>query len=340
MATASTRGKNVRPSPMFPMFVWQEALFDWGLPLLLGGGIAVVVLLSLLDEIAPTTGVSALGFLLLLLVIFFPLKIALSSAVEPRIKALILGFSLVWIGITCAQLYFAIFVGSLAGGGAVAVDSGAMTLPFGEQGTIYDLVVEGNFAAATGDVGREASYVLSLEKDGKKIQEFTGVLSERSVRQRLGRRGSTTSHQLHNHVLHSFVSPGEGTYQLTAVRIDPQLTPTLSVFLYRDTYPEKTFWLLSVLLLVGAYIGEVLLAGQEVPLVLVTAIALIFVITFRNLGVPPHAYRDLVGAAMIAAIAGPLVGWIFRIVADVLGKSLGFSRLKPAAASVGKGPKK
>jgi hypothetical protein len=135
------------------------------------------------------------------------------------------------------------------------------------------------------------------------------------------------------------VSPGEGTYQLTAVRIDPQLTPTLSVFLYRDTYLKKTFWVLSALLLIGAYIGEVLLAGKEVPLVLVTSVALIFVLIFHNLGVPPHSYRDLIGAAMIAAIAGPLGGWIFRVVADAIGKSFGFSRFKPATVSGGKGKK-
>jgi hypothetical protein len=82
---------------------------------------------------------------------------------------------------------------------------------------------------------------------------------------------------------------------------------------------------------------EVMLAGQEVPLVLVTAVALIFVLTFRNLGVPPHNYRDLIGAAMIAAIAGPLVGWVFRLVADAIGKSFGFARLRPAPASAGKG---
>jgi len=339
MATASTRGKNVRPSPPFPMLIWKEALFDWGIPLLLGGGIAVVALLAILSKIAPTSGVTALGCLLLLLIVFFPLKIALSGAGESRLKALILGFSLVWIGITCAQLYFAIFVGSLAGGGSIATEGVAMALPLGEQGTIYDLVVEGKFAAAAGDIGREAGYTLSLEKDGKKIQEFTGVFSERSVRQRLGRRGSTTSHQLHNHVLHSVVSPGEGTYQLTALRIDPQLAPTLSVSLYRDIYPEKTFWLLNVLLLIGAYIGEVLLAGQEVPLVLVTTVALIFVFTFRNLGVPPHSYRDLIGAAMIAAIAGPLGGWVFRIIADAVGKSFGFSVNRPAPAAKGKGKK-
>lgn len=337
MATASTRGKNVRPSPMFPTFVWQEALFDWGIPSLLGGGIAVVALLGILNEIATTTGVPLLGFLLLLLVLFFPLKLALSGTVEPRLKAFILGFAVVWVGITCAQVYFAVFVGSLAGDGSVAAGGAAMALPLGEQGTPYDLVVEGNFASAAGDVGREAGYTLALEQDGKKIQEFTGVFSERSVRQRLGRRGSTTSHQLHNHVLHSFVSPGEGTYQLTAVRIDPQLTPALSVSLYRDTYPKKIFRLLSVLLLIGAYVGEVLLAGKEVPLVLVTAVALVFVLTFRNIGVPPHSYRDLVGAAMIAAIVGPLGGWIFRVVADVVGKSFGFSRPKPAAVSGGKG---
>jgi len=339
MATASTHGKNVRPSPLLPMFQWQDALLNWGIPLLLGGGIAVVALLGILDEIAPTTGVTVLGFLLLLLIVFFPLKTILSGTVEPRLKALALGFSLVWIGVTCAQLYFAIFVGSPAGGGSVAADGVAMPLPLGKQGTVYDLVVEGNFAAAAGEVGREAGYTLLLAKDGQKIQEFTGTFSEHWSRQRLGRRGSTMSHQVHNHKLDSFVSPGEGTYQLAAVRIDPQLMPTLSVALYRDTYPEKTFWLLSVLLLIGAYIGEVWLTEKEVPLVLVTAVALIFVLTFRHLGAPPHSYRDLVGAVMIAAIAGPLGGWLFRVVADVVGKSLGFSRPKPALVSKGKGKK-
>jgi hypothetical protein len=321
------------------MFQWQDALLDWGIPLLLGGGVAVIALLGILDEIAQTTGVTVLGFLLLLLLVFFPLKTMLSGTVEPRLKALTVGFSLVWVGVTCAQLYFAIFVGSLAGGGSVAADGVAMPLPLGEQGTVYDLVVEGNFAAVAGEVGREAGYTLLLAKDGQKIQEFTDVFSEHWSRQRLGRRGSTMSHQVHNHVLHSFVSPGEGTYQLTAVRIDPQLTPTLSVSLYLDIYPEKTFWLLSAFLLIGAYIGEVWLTEKEVPLVLVTAVALIFVLTFRHLGVPPHNYRDLVGAVMVASIAGPLGGWLFRVVADVVGKSLGFSRPKPALVAKGKGKK-
>src|SRR5262249_56191153 len=105
MATASTRGKNVRPSPMFPTFVWQEALFDWGIPSLLGGGIAVVALLGILNEIATTTGVPLLGFLLLLLLIFFPLKLALSGTVEPRPQAFILPLAVVSLAITSAQVH-------------------------------------------------------------------------------------------------------------------------------------------------------------------------------------------------------------------------------------------
>ena len=337
MATVSTRGKSPRPSQPLLMLLWQEALLDWGIPTLLGAAIAIVALLAILDQVAPTAGVLALGFLLLLLVVFFPVKVALTGAIESRLKALTLGFSLAWIGITYAQLYFAVFVGSLVTGGAVAADGTAMALPLDQQGTAYDLVVEGSFTAATGEVGREAGYNLSLEKDEQKIQDFIGVFSEHWARQRLGRRGSTTSHQLHNHSLHRLVSPGEGTYRLTATRVDPQLTPALSVSLYRDIYPEKTFWLLSVLLLLGAYVGEVLLVEKEVPFVLVTVAALVFVLTFRNLGVPPHGYRDLVGAVMIAAIVGPLGAWLFRAVADMVSKSLGFSRPKPALAAKGKG---
>lgn len=67
-----------------------------------------------------------------------------------------------------------------------------------------------------------------------------------------------------------------------------------------------------------------------------TAVALVFILTFRNLGVPPHSYRDLVGAAMVAAIVGPLGGWLFRVIADMMGKSLGFSPSRLVSTARGK----
>jgi hypothetical protein len=212
-----------------------------------------------------------------------------------------------------------------------------MTLALDQQGTAYNLVVEGGFVALAGEAGREAGYTLSLEQDGREVQEFHGVFSEHWSQQRLGRRGNTTNRHLHTHVSHPFRSPGEGSYQLTVARIDPQLSPTLSITLYRDVYPAKTFWALSFLLLIGAYIGEVFLAGKEVPLVLATTVALVFVLAFRSLGVPPHSYRDLVGAAMVAAIIGPFVGWFFRAIADAASKGLGLAVSRPAPATRGRG---
>ena len=75
-----------------------------------------------------------------------------------------------------------------------------------------------------------------------------------------------------------------------------------------------TWW--TVLLLIGAYVGEVLSGEDTAPFVLVTASALAFVLIFLNLGVPPHSYRDLVGAVMVAGVTGPVGGWIFRVIAD------------------------
>lgn len=330
MPTASTRNKNVRSTRSMILIPWRKVLLDWGIPILLGGALAVVTILVFLNQVAPAPSILVLGVSLLLLIVFFPVKAALSGGGEARLKMLVVGFGLALIEVTCVQLYFAIFVGESIINGAVAVDGEAMKMSLDKLGTAYELVVEGSFAAAAGQVGREAGYVLTLEKDEQKIQEFAGVFSERWGRQRLGRRGSTTTHQIHNHSLHVFSSPGEGVYQLAATRVDPQLSPALSVFLYRDTYPEKTFWLLSALLLIGAYVMEVLFAAREIPFVSVTAAALVFVLTFRSLGVPPHNYQDLIGAVMIAAIVGPLGGWIFRIIANLVGKSLGFSRPKLA----------
>jgi hypothetical protein len=280
-----------------------------------------------------------LGCLALLLVGFLLFKPLLTSAVESRIKLLTWGFALVWVALTGAQFYSAIFVGQEITAGAVTTESGGLELPLGAQGIVYDLVVEGNFASTAGEGGREGGYTLQLEKDGQKIQELPGRFSETLARQRLGRRGSTTTRRLHNHVLHPLVSPGEGTYRLTVTRVDPQLAPSLQIALYRDTYPEKTYWVLSFLLLVGAYIGELWHAATDAPIVLVTTAALTFVVTFRNLGVPPHSYQDVVGAFLVAALAGPIVGWLFRTLADLVAKNMGIIRPKPAVATAGKSGK-
>jgi hypothetical protein len=334
MATASSRGKETRSAALSIVPLWKSFLFDWGFPLVLLSACALVVLLGVFGQIAPPTGVFTLGCLLLLGLGFFFFRSVLLDAAVDR-KAVAWGFALIWFGITGIPLYFAVFVGQEITHGEVSLGGGGMQLSLGAQGAVYDVVLEGNFATTAGEAGREASYYVVLEKDGQKIQDFAGAFSERLSRQRLGRRGSTTTRQVHNHILHRLVSPGAGAYFLKVVSIDPQLTPRLTVTLYNDTYPEKTFWILSVMLLIGAYVGEVLYGDDVAPFVLVTASALAFVLIFRNLGVPPHSYRDLVGAVMLAAIIGPVGGWGFRVIADGLSRSLGFSRHKAAVATSG-----
>jgi hypothetical protein len=330
MATASTPSKNARTAAHLTFLLWQEALLSWGIPLLLVGTIVVTALLGMFNLIAQATSVATLGCLLILLVGFFLFRAVLTDTVSPRVKILTWAFAFAWICITWIQVYSAVFIGQEIFSGVVSVGGGGLALPLGAQGTLYDLIVEGNFATVATGVAREANYHLTLARDEQKVQDFTGVFSEHWTRQRLGRRGSTTSRRFHNHVLHALRSPGEGTYRLTAVHIDPQLTPSLHITLYRDTYPEKTFWLLNVILLLAAYIGERLPRKKETPLVLVTAVVLTFVLIFRNLGVPPHSYQDLIGALMIAAIIGPLAGWIFRVIADVVSRGLGFSKHRVA----------
>jgi hypothetical protein len=340
MATASTRGKNPRSAQPVTLLLWQDALVEWVIPVILISALVTVSLLGAFEQIPHTTGVLTLGCLLLLLVAFLLFKPLLMEVTATQLKALTWAFAAVWVLVTCIQLYAAIFVGEEIGQGGISTEGAGLDLTLGAPGTVYDLVVEGNFANASGEGGRAGGYLLLLTKDGQKVQEFSGTFTETTARQRLGRRGSTVTHRLHNHVLQPLVSPGEGAYHLTLTRIDPQLSPTLQVALYRDTYPEKTFWLLSVLLLIGAYIGEIWYAAAEPPLVLVTAAAVTFVLTFRHLGVPPHTYQDIIGAFMVAAILGPIIGWIFHVVADIIAKKLGYTRLNPVSAVGGKGGKR
>lgn len=319
MATISTR-RGKRPAQSLVWLLWQEAFFGWGLPAILIGGIVCFALLGAFEQIAQTTGVLTIGGLLLVLICFFLFKPLLTNPFETKFKLFAWGLTLFWLAITCVQFYSSIFVGRQIMSSSITKDSNGLELSLGKLGTVYDLVIEGNFPTATGQEKREGGYTLFLEKDGQKLQEFTGNFSDTPSRQRLGRRGSTTTHRLHNQNLHPLISPGEGSYRLTVARIDPQLTPTIQASLYRDAYPQKTFWLLNVLLLIGAYIGETWQATLDIPLVLVTTSALTFVVTFHNIGVPPHSYQDIIGAFLIAALAGPLIGWLFRFLTGMIVK--------------------
>lgn len=323
MATASTRKKTTRSVQPLTRLLWQDALLEWGIVATLLGALLCFVLLGIFEFIAQTTGVVAIGWLLLSLIGFLLFKPVFMRPIEEHLKLWTWGFAAVWLILTCVQFYAAVFVGQEISTGTVTTESAGVDLPLGARGTVYDLIVEGNFAAAAGTGRREGSYNLRLEKDGQLVQDLSGTLSETLGQQRLGRRGSATTRRLHTHVLHPLISSGEGTYHLTAIRVDSQLAPALQVSLYRDTYPQKSFWLLSALLLVAAYVEELWHAATEAPLVLVTSAAMAFVSLFHHLGVPPHSYQDIIGAVLVAAIVGPLLGWVFRVVADVVAKRLG-----------------
>src|SRR5262245_40541702 len=163
MATASTRGKNTPSAQPLALLMWQDTLVNWGIPLLLIGAAILIVVLGAFAQIASPTGISTLGCLLLLLIGFFLFKPLLVNTAESRLKLFTWGFAVAWLLITCTQLYFAVFVGQELTSSSLSPDSGGMTLTLGAQGTVYDLVVEGSFAAAVGEVGREAGYSLELK---------------------------------------------------------------------------------------------------------------------------------------------------------------------------------
>jgi hypothetical protein len=325
MATVSMQKEDGRPRRSLTWLLWQEALLSWGIPLLLIGAMAVMATLGFFDLIGQIVGVAVLGWLLLLVVAFFTFRAALTGVPQSKLKTWTVGLSLVWIILTVFQFSYTIFARQRIATETVGPETTA-TLALEGGGAAYDLVVEGTFVPMAGETARQAGYQLVLEKDGTSIQTLTGTFSEQWVRQRLGRRGSTRSLQVHNHVLHHLQNGAGGTYRLKLVSLDPQLQPSLQISLYRNTYPQKTFWLLDAFLLLGAYLLETLVAAQEVPLLLITATILAFLMTFQNNEIPPPSYRHLIGAALIAVIAGPLGGWGFRLVANSVRR--GLSRLR------------
>ena len=334
MATTLSSGRGSHPAASLSFLLWQEALISWGIPLILIGTIGVFAVLGGLAVISQSTGILAIGCLVLVLLLFFLLRGLLTSTADPRLRTWVPILSVGWLAITCAQLYFAVFVGHQIFTGSVTTEGESASFSLETQGTPYELVVAGNFVEGQPGSAREASYSVLLEKEGKPVQEFTGVLSEHWGRQRVGRRATAPVRQLHDHALHPFISPGEGNYVLKAGHIDAQLSQPLTVFLYHDTFPQKTFWMLSAMLLLGAYILETVIGKKEQGFLLGTAGAVAFVLIFPYSGTPPHTYQNLIGAAMIAVFLGPLGGWIFRLVADVIWKKMS-RKNKTSAAPLG-----
>jgi hypothetical protein len=321
MATPLSSGKRTRSSSL-SFLLWWEAFIGWGIPLILVGTLGVFAVLGGLAVIAQSTGILAIGCLILVLLLFFLLRALLPGTVEPRLRTWVPIMGVGWLAITGLQLYFAVYVGNQVFTGAVTTEGESAAFSLEAPGSRYDLVIAGNFVPGQPGSSREAGYKVLLEKEGKVVQEFAGVLSEHWGRQRVGRRATAPVRQLHDHELHPFVSPGEGSYVLKSERIDAQLAQPLTVLLYRDTFPQKTFWVLSALLLLGAYWLEKATGEKEQGILLGTATAVAFVMTFSHSGAPPHTYQNLIGAAMIAVFIGPVTGWIFRLVADALRKKL------------------
>lgn len=327
---SSTRDKKVKITRSITLLLWQQALFSWGIPSFLVVMIGTVVLLAAFNQVSQTTGITCLGWLLLLLIVFFPLRTALTGTVQPIRKFLTLVFGFAWVTITWANLYLAVNVGREQFTGTVPADKDGIVVSLSDQGTAYDMVVQGRFVSEVAKVGHEAGYHLSLEKDGQTIQRFHGTFSEQWFRRRIG-RARFTRPELHNRVLHRLRNLREGMYRLKIIRIDSQLKPTLKITFYRDDYPEKTFLVLGALLLIGAYIVHILHTEKKFVLVQVTASALAFVLALRYLNAPPYGYHDLVPSLMIAVLASPLAGGAFCYVADFVARRIGLSPRKPAS---------
>jgi hypothetical protein len=172
MATSSAHGKNSRPALPLTWLLWRDELLSWGIPLLLIGAMGIIALLGGFGLVTHPKGVVTLGWLLLLLLLFFLLRSVLTGAVEPRLKVLTLGFALAWIGITWTQMYFAVFVGEEIAASTLTPEGAGVTCSLRELGTAYDLVVAGSFTATGGGTGRDAGYRISLEKDGQKVLGF------------------------------------------------------------------------------------------------------------------------------------------------------------------------
>jgi hypothetical protein len=219
-----------------------------------------------------------------------------------RLTSVALG--VVIFGLTLTPAYMAIQPGEAITSASLKATGDKIKLPPGVEGRLR-LLVHGRIGGAG-----EASVAFELEGGEKPI---LGKLERTQSTQRAGRRGySTVSHE-HNSDFVSGVIPA-GVSELTLTRLDGNLNGELEVQVFRDHWPVS----LGLILALIALAAVAALAARQNVKSSATAIAgltLGFGLLVEILATPDVAVRAQVGALILSAIGGSVVGAVFNSLA-------------------------
>lgn len=297
--------------------VASEALATW-LPPIVGAALLLLLyVLGLLDVLDTTLVLAIDAFLLVAMVLYFPMRYAYRLGSRGRMAAA--GFAAAWLTIVYAPIYLRIVPGQRIATVDARASSLPITLPAAGQGTTIDLMIEGHLEPAAPGRSRAARYELGLEVAGLPPQSLAGDFQESWSRQRQGRRDAVDVRTERTAALAVIDNPANADLRVHALAVHGQAAPLLTVSLYRHRLPPWGVGLaLGAALLAGAVLFDQATGSGDTAasMVVASGTAVTGAFTFAGFGSANPTFRELAGAAIIGGLVGGpiggLVAWTSR----------------------------
>ncbi|MBY0274191.1 hypothetical protein K2Z84_02530 [Candidatus Binatia bacterium] len=287
----------------------REALRNFLAPL--AGGIAFLLLyiLGLLDVIATRPAMAADAFLLLCMVLFFPMRYALRLSTRRRSLALL--FGALWL----ATIFYPIYRRIYPGERLFTIDAGPASVPIELPATglgKVDLLIDSHLDPAEPGQTRVARYAVTVEGDAVPPRTVEGEFKETWQSQRQARSQTVEVLRERKSTTVAIDNPGRGPLRITELKVEGQAAQQLlTLTLYRHLMPP--WWmtlLLGAFLLAGAVLFDRATGAGETAasLVIATAAAFVGAYAFPGIGSPNPTFRELAGAAVVGALVGGPIG--------------------------------
>ncbi|HZR83120.1 MAG TPA: hypothetical protein VFD92_18645 [Candidatus Binatia bacterium] len=296
----------------------RAALLPWAPPALAAAGLLVLYFLGHLDVIDTPPALAIDAFLLLAIVLYFPMRYA--RRLDGAGAQLAAGaFAAAWLAIVYLPIYQRIYPSSRIASLDVTPEAVPVTLPTAGHGTLLDVVIDGHLERAEPGSAHVARYSFTIEPEGVPPRTIAGEFKESWLRQRQGRRDTVeVLNELRSRLV-TIRNPANGDLRIESLSITGDAPPLLTISVYRHTLPPWWVGLIAAAaLLAGAAVFDRATGAGETAasMAVATGTAVTGAFSFPAIGSPHPTFRELAGAAIVGGLVGGpiggLVGWWFR----------------------------
>jgi hypothetical protein len=295
----------------------REALVLWLPPLFAGALLLVFYVLGHLHVIDTAPALAIDAFLLIAVVLYFPMRYA--RRLEGRARALAGLFAVAWLAVVYYPLFRRIYPGVRLITAEVTSASPPIRLATAGSGTLLDLLIDGDLPRAGPGTTHIARYSFVVAAEGTPPQTIAGEFKESWQRQRQGRRDTVEVLTERSSRLVMIENPANGDLEVRSIEVTGDAGPDLTLSVYRHAFPPWWAGLgAAALLLAGAVAFDRATAAGETAasMSVATGTALTGALSFPSVGSPHPTFRELAGAAIIGGLVGGpiggLVSWTFR----------------------------